>query len=129
MKKRIPTLNEFIMTKNTLKYDGWYTDAADTIKKNRNNITLDITELPKSEIRAAVKTIANELGNEFRGSPFPFVTNWKTYVTIDIEDEAEKENFMSFLGKIGIQYDKAERGFKILLTEPNVKIAQSLIKK
>ncbi|MCK9576032.1 MAG: hypothetical protein WC979_00525 [Candidatus Pacearchaeota archaeon] len=126
MKRRIPTLNEFVTT--TFGYDRLFTSMGDDIKKQSGLNTIDSVERPSSEIAAAAEMIANKLGEKFRNKPFQFVSDWKTYVNVDIEDSSKSNEFEEFLMNLGLQFNKeSERlGYQILLTEPNIKIIQSI---
>lgn len=117
MKRRIPSLNEFITATNNLGYDGQVTNMTDTVRRNVNLVKLNVEDIPSLELRELPQLFARELGIAFRNKEFGFESDYNTYVTIDIEDSDETK-FEEFLLRIGIQFDKI-KGFKILLTPDN----------
>lgn len=124
MKRRIPTIDESMSSANTIRYDGWIT-VADTIKRNRNNITLDAVDIPDSELRDIILLLANQLGRLYKGSPFAFETDDKTYLIVKPKDP---DKFTKFLDKLEIQFERMVDRFKIWAVASNIEVARGLIK-
>lgn len=124
MERRIPTIDESMSSANTIRYDGWIT-VADTIKRNRNNITLDAVDIPDSELRDAILLLSNQLGRLYKGSPFKFETDDKTYLIVKPKDP---DKFTKFLDKLEIQFERMVDRFKIWAVASNIEVARGLIK-